>query len=98
MIKTITIFLLAACFLVEDIVELTGIRVYTVCYCDDPAKGDPSDNKEKDGEEKTDEYKIHHDDCNTVTAISPKSKRYLSVHESYLQHTKEITSPPPDHT
>lgn len=98
MVKTVILIFLAGCFFLEDVTTLFSFNKLTVsCYAD-PVQEDSSETKEKDGEEKVDESKIHCELKAMFSAISMHDKNYLKGSKFYLQPISEITTPPPDFT
>lgn len=96
MIKTILIIFLTACFFLEDIVVLVVCHQHAASCFANPVNENTSDAKEKDGEEKYDEFKIYLEQKNTFPCIANQKKNHLSRSQFYLQHIGEITTPPPD--
>jgi hypothetical protein len=97
-IKAILVSFLVMCFLIEDTFALIAFRENTVCCFGDIDKEDSSENKEKDGEEKKDEYKISLYNAHSLYSNAIKSKFRFSEERIYVEHFLEINSPPPDFT
>ncbi len=96
MAKTVAILFLAACFFFKDAASLFVSHEYQIFSVEDPAKTDSSDSKEKDGEEKGDEYKIGLKAEQFLYNTGCKKKFYHAHELNYRQHCIEVNSPPPD--
>lgn len=96
MAKAFAIFFLIGCFFFKDAAIVFFSHEYLIFSAEETAKTDPSDNKEKDGEEKNDEYKIGFKTDQLISTTSVKKKFYHAHELNYFQHCLEINSPPPD--
>ncbi len=95
MTKALAIFFLTGCFFFKDAVIIFFSHEYLIYSAEDAAKTDPSDNKEKDGEEKSDEYKIGFKTDQLISTAGGKKTFYHAHELNYFQHCLEINSPPP---
>lgn len=96
--KAILIFFLVSSFFLEDLERLLSFQKQTVTCFEDPVKENSSDAKEKDGEEKNDEFKIGLKAEQFLYKANGKKKFYPSHVINYFQYCLEVNSPPPDFT